>query len=131
MKNRLEIIGNVTRDAEVITTKNGKELVRFAVAVNRGKNQPADFFEIACWERPWVANVAKKGRLILVEGPMLSNKSDDGITYWTVWANIVKIFPYKYSKKQTSQSQKSKKKETEYTEIYVPEDQVPQYEVEY
>ncbi len=118
MKNRLEIIGNVTRDAEVITTKNGKELVRFAVAVNRGKDQPADFFEVACWERPWVADVAKKGRLILVEGRMLSNRSDDGITYWTVSADKVNIFPYQYNRKETSKNQKSKKKETDYTEIY-------------
>lgn len=116
--NQLTIVGNVTRDAEVIVTNSGKEVIRFAVAVNRGKDQSADFFEVACWEKPWALDLAKKGALILIQGPMLSNRSEDGITYWTVWADKVLLMN---SRKTPPQRQKSKKKmDTEFTDIYVP-----------
>lgn len=129
--NQLTIVGNVTRDAEVFTTNNGKEVVRFAVAVNRGKDQPADFFEIACWEKPWALELAKKGTLILIQGPMRSNRSEDGITYWTIWADKILLMNSRKSK-PTPQKKKSKKnRESELGEIYVPENQIPQYEVEY
>ena len=66
--NQITIVGNVTRDAETITTNSGKKVVRFGVAVNRGKDQPTDFFEVACWGKSWAADVAKKGVLVL-RGP--------------------------------------------------------------
>lgn len=132
--NQITIVGNVTRDAEVFTTRNGKEVIRFAVAVNRGKDQPTDFFEVACWEKPWALDLAKKGALILIQGPMRSNRSEDGITYWTIFAD--KVILMNSRKKETekakaSQNKKSRKKSEPDYEIYVPENQVPQYEVEY
>ena len=53
--NSLTIIGNVTRDPEMRTTPNGKNVCSFTVAVNRRKQvegQPdADFFRVSAWEQ--------------------------------------------------------------------------------
>ena len=53
--NSLTIIGNVTRDPELRTTPNGKNVCSFTVAVNRRKKtegQPdADFFRVSAWEQ--------------------------------------------------------------------------------
>lgn len=52
--NKLEIIGNLTRDPESRTTQDGKNVTNFTVAVNRRKrdangNNIADFFRISAW----------------------------------------------------------------------------------
>ena len=52
--NKLTIIGNLTRDAELRTTQSGKNVCSFTVAVNRKyrrDNDPeADFFDVSIWE---------------------------------------------------------------------------------
>ena len=52
--NKLTIIGNLTRDPELRTTPNGKNVCTFQVAVNRRKKiegQPeADFFRVSAWD---------------------------------------------------------------------------------
>lgn len=86
--NQITIVGYVTRDAEVTTTKSGKEVTNFTVAVNQGSDQPvADFFSVECWEMSWVKNIASKGSLVLVQGSMRSKKGQDGKTYWHIKAD--------------------------------------------
>ena len=52
--NRLIITGNVTKDAELRTTPQGKNVCTFTIAVNRRKKvegQPdAEFFRVTAWE---------------------------------------------------------------------------------
>lgn len=52
--NRLIITGNCTKDPELRTTPNGKNVCTFTVAVNRKKKiqgQPeADFFRVSAWD---------------------------------------------------------------------------------
>lgn len=52
--NKLMIIGNVSNDPELRTTKDKKTVCNFNVAVNRRKKvegQPdADFFRVSAWE---------------------------------------------------------------------------------
>lgn len=54
--NRLVIIGNCTKDPEIRTTTQGKNVCVFSVAVNRrrkteNQNQPeADFFRVTAWD---------------------------------------------------------------------------------
>lgn len=115
--NQLTIVGNVTRDAQVVTTNSGKEIVRFAIAVNRGKDQPTDFFEIAAFEKSWALDLAKKGALMLVQGSMRSNKSDDGVTYWAVWADKILLMNSREKKEESNKKSSNKKKDEDYYPI--------------
>lgn len=125
--NQITIVGNVTRDAEIIMTNSGKELVRFGVAVNRGKDLPTDFFEVTAWERSWAADVAKKGVLILVQGEMRSNRSEDGLVYWGINAHKVLVMNRREKKEDSkgkkSSSQRRRNKDSDYP-IYVPDSEL-------
>lgn len=47
--NRLTIIGNLTRDPELRTTQDGKNVCTFTVAVNRRGREGADYFRVSAW----------------------------------------------------------------------------------
>ena len=86
--NKLTIIGNLTRDPEVHTTSEGKNVSNFTVAVNRRKkieNQPdADFFRISAWGKlgELCAKYLAKGRKVCVSGPVSvsTDTAQDGST---------------------------------------------------
>ena len=77
--NKLTIIGNLTRDPELRTTKGGQEVCSFTVAVNRRKtgnqNPEADYFRVTAWEG--LAKICKqylaKGRKVAVVGSVSLN----------------------------------------------------------
>ena len=52
--NKLVIVGNLTREPELRTTPQGKNVCTFSVAVNRRKHiegkPDADFFRVSAWE---------------------------------------------------------------------------------
>lgn len=87
--NRLTIIGNLTRDPEMRTTTNGKNVCSFTVAVNRRKTgndqEPqADFFKVSAWNQT-ADNCAKylsKGKKVCVIGPVSvrTYQANDGTT---------------------------------------------------
>jgi single-strand DNA-binding protein len=86
--NRLIITGNCTKDPELRTTPNGKNVCTFTVAVNRKKKiqgQPeADFFRVTAW-RQLGENCAKflsKGRKVCAVGPVSVSTytGNDGVT---------------------------------------------------
>jgi len=76
---KLQIIGNLTRDPELRTTTTGLSVCSFTVAVNQrpskaqresGQEPPAKFFRVTAW-RELGENCAKylaKGRKVYVEG---------------------------------------------------------------
>ena len=73
--NKLTIIGNLTRDPELRTTSDGKEVCTFTVAVNRrktGNNQQpeADFFRVSAWDglAKSCGQFLAKGRKVVVVG---------------------------------------------------------------
>ena len=74
--NKLTIIGNLTADPELRTTRSGVEVCSFTVAVNRRKQvegQPeADFFKVSAWrERAQVCSkFLTKGKKVCVVGPV-------------------------------------------------------------
>lgn len=69
---QLQIIGNLTRDAEIKTSeKTNNSFLTFTVAVNRGKDKPATF--IRCMQRSssYTDNVKPymlKGKKVFVQG---------------------------------------------------------------
>ncbi|WDF66906.1 single-stranded DNA-binding protein [Sphingobacterium oryzagri] len=71
----MNIIGRVTRDAQVQTTAGGKEVVNFSVAVNDSyKNKQGErvdqteFFDCTYWLTPKVAKMLVKGLLVELIG---------------------------------------------------------------
>ena len=89
--NKIIIKGRLTRDPELKTSQSGTEYCKFSVAVDRrggkDKEKITDFFDCTAFGNTGVA-VSKyftKGKEILVEGRMESNrvaKDDTTRTYW-------------------------------------------------
>ena len=80
MLNRVALVGRLTRDPELKTTNNGKEVANFTVAVNRRfQNDEADFFDVKGWGKTgvFVDTYFKKGQEILVRGSMQCRKWED------------------------------------------------------
>lgn len=87
--NRGQIIGNVTRDAEVRQTSNGRAVASFSVATNQSwtdssgqRQDKAEFHNIVAWGKlaEICSQYVKKGRKIYVEGRMQTRdwEGEDG-----------------------------------------------------
>lgn len=73
-KNRIQLMGNLTKDPEVRYTQNETPVANFGIAVNRirSKNEAVDFFDCAAWRELGtnLAHYKGKGDLVLIEGRM-------------------------------------------------------------
>ena len=75
--NRITIIGNLTREPEGRSTKDGIKVCSFTVAVNRrvGEKQMTDFFRVTAWRG--LAEICQKwldkGKKVCVVGPVSLN----------------------------------------------------------
>ena len=83
--NKIIIIGNLTGDPAIRTTRNGVSVCDFTVAVNgRRQEDPAQFFRVSAW-RQMGENCHKylaKGRKVCVTGAVSANtyQGNDGAT---------------------------------------------------
>lgn len=85
--NRVEVVGNLTRDPELRYTPNGKAVAGFAVATNRRYQDPSgtwvdgevEFHEIVAWDRlgEGCSKALKKGDRVYVSG-RLATRSWEG-----------------------------------------------------
>lgn len=68
--NRLDIIGNLTKDPEIRTLADGKKVCNMTVAVNDRHNKGAEFFRVAAWNAlgESCAKYLAKGRKVAVSG---------------------------------------------------------------
>jgi single-strand DNA-binding protein len=71
----MNITGRLTRDAEVRTTSQDKQVVNFSVAINdsyrnkQGKRiEQTTFFDCSYWRTPKVADFLTKGTLVELSG---------------------------------------------------------------
>lgn len=71
----MNITGRLTRDAEVRTLENEKQLVSFSVAVNESYRNKGgervtrtEFFDCAYWRSTGVASVLTKGTIVELTG---------------------------------------------------------------
>jgi single-strand DNA-binding protein len=71
----MNIIGRVTKDAQVHTLSNDKQVVNFSVAINDNyrnkqgdKVEQATFFDCAYWISPKIATSLTKGTLVELTG---------------------------------------------------------------
>lgn len=83
--NKIIIIGNLTGDPAIRTTRDGISVCDFTVAVNgRRKEDPAQFFRVSVW-RQLGENCHKylaKGRKVCVTGSVSAHtyQGNDGVT---------------------------------------------------
>lgn len=85
--NRIQIIGNTGRDAELRMTPNGKPVASFSVAVNRSftpsdggeRREETEWFNIVAWNRlaEFSQQYVTKGRLVYIEGRLQTRKWQD------------------------------------------------------
>lgn len=83
--NRVELIGNLTRDPELRYTPNGAAVVTFSIATNRTylvegeRKEEADFHRIVAWNKlaELCSQLLKKGTRVFVSG-RLQNRSWEG-----------------------------------------------------
>jgi single-strand DNA-binding protein len=87
--NRVQLIGNLTRDPELRQTTNGQNVASFGVATNRvwndasgQKQEQVEYHNVVVWGK--LAEIAgsylKKGRKVFVEGRLQTREwtGDDG-----------------------------------------------------
>lgn len=73
--NELVLIGRLTKDPELRSTKTGKAVVNFALAVERRhKEEGADFFSVIVWDKlaELVKQYCSKGDMVAVRGHLQS-----------------------------------------------------------
>lgn len=82
--NKVQLIGNLTRDPELRYTPQGSAVCEFAIAINRKwKNkqtgqmqEEVDFFDITAWGKTGevAAEYLKKGRPVFIEGRLKQDR---------------------------------------------------------
>lgn len=82
--NVVVLLGRLTRDPELNTTKSGVEVCSFAVAVDRGyakqgEEKQTDFIECQAWQKTgvFVNTYFHKGEMISILGSLRSEKYTD------------------------------------------------------
>lgn len=84
--NRVFLIGRLVRDPEIRTSQNGTLITDFTIAVDRFKNNEADFIKIICYQKlaENCGNSLAKGQRALVEGRLQirSFEGKDGQKRW-------------------------------------------------
>ena len=100
--NVIHVIGNAGKDAELSYYGDGKPMCKFSIGVTRGRDKGSDWFNVVCFGKPaeWMAEDVKKGSLVYAEGPMQSNKGNDGKTYWSLLGNNVMVLDRKSKPKE-------------------------------
>lgn len=85
--NKLTIIGNLTREPEGRSTKDGIKVCSFSVAVNRrqGEKQVVDYFRVTAWRglAEICTKYLDKWKKVAVTGPVSLNQytGQDGKTH--------------------------------------------------
>ena len=110
MGNYVNILGRMTKDADLSYTNTGMAVARFSVALDRGKdkegNRKADFIPCVAWRglAEFVVKYFQKGSPIGIEGSLETRKYTDknGNKVNSV-DFIVKSFEFCESKSQNNQ----------------------------
>ena len=107
--NKFEIIGRLTKDAEIRNTKENKKIVSFTIAVNNTKDD-STFFKINAFNgtADLIEKYTKKGDLIYIEGMVRNNNYEDknGIKHYeyVFIANKIEFLSKVEDKKETKKA---------------------------
>ena len=86
MLNRVILMGRITKDLEIRQTQGGTAVLKFTVAVDRGKDKQADFINCVAFGQTaeFIGRYFGKGRMIAIEGSIRTGSYDkDGRTIYT------------------------------------------------
>lgn len=132
--NKVILVGNLTANPQLKYNPGGLAVANFTLAVNsrifskeQGVKEQVDFFDIVVFGKQAenCANYLSKGRTVLVEGRLATNKWEgkDGITRKKVYivANTVQFL----SPKGTGSSSESVQDETDVIDDLPLEDDIP------
>ena len=79
--NKIFVTGNLTNVPVINSTKTGKAVTKFGIAVNRpfSKDNEVDFFNVTAWgaTAEFVCNYFDKGRRALIEGRLQTSNYTD------------------------------------------------------
>lgn len=75
--NRVCLMGNLTRDAELKYTAKGKSVSNFAIAVNGFNQNEVSFFEIVLWNSETRQQYLIKGTPVLIDGYLQQERFTD------------------------------------------------------
>lgn len=96
--NKIILVGGLTKDPDLSTTNNGKQVCRFSIGVKRdfaGADQTeSDYFNCVAWAGlgETCGKYLKKGSKVLVEGQMLTHSYEKDNIKRTVYdVNVSKI----------------------------------------
>lgn len=81
MLNHIDIMGRLTADPQLNTSKNGVSYATFTIACDRDFGEKkADFFRVKAWRQTaeFVSNYFKKGQLAVIAGRLQINDWTDG-----------------------------------------------------
>lgn len=129
--NKIILSGRLTKDGEVRTTQNEKEVYTNTIAVKRThKNSngeyDSDFFNIVLWNpMDYIKNNAKKGTRVLIEGKIQqrSYETDGNTKYITeIIADNMEVYA---DKKEDNATQKVEPKKVNDKDIEIPEEYLP------
>ncbi len=87
LKNKVQLIGNVGQDPEIIILEGGKKVTRFSMATNQYyKNDKGEKTQITYWHNmvAWgkiaevISTYALKGKEIAIQGKLVSRNYENG-----------------------------------------------------
>tara|TARA_B110000483_G_scaffold174280_1_gene206217 strand:+ start:2296 stop:2637 length:342 start_codon:yes stop_codon:yes gene_type:complete len=86
LRNKVQLIGNLGNDPEIITLDSGKKLAKFSLATNGSykdangeKQTKTEWHNLVAWNKTaeLIENYVKKGQEIAIEGKLTSRRYDD------------------------------------------------------
>ncbi|GCE48504.1 single-strand DNA-binding protein [Thermosporothrix hazakensis] len=77
--NQCQFAGRLGRDPEMSYTPNGKAVLRFSIAVDQGKDQPAMWLNVTVWEAlaERLSQTLYKGAPVFVQGRLVQRSYTD------------------------------------------------------
>ena len=86
LRNKVQLIGNLGNDPEIITLDSGKKLAKFSLATNEyykdadgQKQTKTDWHNLVAWNKTAeiIENYVTKGKEIAIEGKLTNRTWDD------------------------------------------------------
>ena len=86
LRNKVQLIGNLGNDPEIITLDSGKKLAKFSLATNEyykdaegQKQTKTEWHKLVAWNKTaeLVENYLSKGKEIAIEGKLTNHSWDD------------------------------------------------------
>lgn len=84
--NHVTLLGRITKDLEIRQTQGGTAVLKFTVAVDRGKDKQADFITCVAFGQTaeFIGRYFGKGKMIAIEGNIHTGSYEkDGRTIYT------------------------------------------------